>query len=38
MEDALSGEGEKECWFGEGGCHELSEMRVEVGETAVRVG
>ena len=37
MEDALSGEGEKECWFG-GGCHESSGMRVEVGETAVRVG
>ena len=25
MEDA-SGEGEQECWFEEGGCHELSEM------------
>ena len=25
MEDT-SGEGEKECWFGEKGCHELSEM------------
>ena len=25
MED-VSGEGEQECWFGEGGCHELSEM------------
>ena len=24
-EDA-SGEGEQECWFGEGGCHELREM------------
>ena len=21
----VSGEGEQECWFGEGGCHELSE-------------
>ena len=26
MEDA-SGEGEQECWFGEGGCHESSEMK-----------
>ena len=25
VEDA-SGEGEQKCWFGEGGCHELSEM------------
>ena len=25
MEDA-SGEGWQECWFGEGGCHESSEM------------
>ena len=25
MEDT-SGEGEQECWFGEGGCLELSEM------------
>ena len=25
MEDA-SGEGEQECWFGEGGCHESIEM------------
>ena len=25
MEDA-SGEGEQECWFGEGGCHESSKM------------
>ena len=25
VEDA-SGEGEQECWFGEGGCHESSEM------------
>ena len=25
MEDA-SGEGEPECWFGEKGCHESSEM------------
>ena len=25
MEDA-SGEGEQECWFGEGGCLELSKM------------
>ena len=25
MEDA-SGEGEQECWFGEGGCLESSEM------------
>ena len=24
-EDA-SGEGEQECWFGEGGCHESSEI------------
>ena len=22
----LSGEGKQECWFGEGGCHELREM------------
>ena len=25
VEDA-SGEGEQECWFGEGGCHKLSEV------------
>ena len=25
VEDA-NGEGEQECWFGEKGCHELSEM------------
>ena len=25
LEDA-SGEGEQECWFGEGGCHESSKM------------
>ena len=25
LEDA-SGDGEQECWFGEKGCHELSEM------------
>ena len=25
VEDA-SGEGEQECWFGEGGCNESSEM------------
>ena len=28
MEDA-SGEGELECWFGEGGCLESSEMESE---------
>ena len=33
-----SGEGEQECWFGEKGCHELSEMEVGVGEIAVKVG
>ena len=33
-----SGEGEQECWFAEGGCLESSEMRVGVGEIAVRVG
>ena len=35
-----SGEGEQECWFGEGGCLELSEMRWRVGteEIAVRLG
>ena len=32
-----SGEGEQECWFGEGGCHE-ARWRVGVGEIAVRVG
>ena len=26
MEDE-SGEGEQECWFGEGGCHKSSEMK-----------
>ena len=35
MEDA-NGEGEQECWFGEGGCLESGKM--EVGEIAVRVG
>ena len=25
--EGTSGEGEQECWFGEGGCHELSEMK-----------
>ena len=25
-EEDASGEGEQECWFGEGGCRELSEM------------
>ena len=24
--EGTSGEGEQECWFREGGCHELSEM------------
>ena len=28
MEDA-SGEGERECWFGEGGSHESSELESE---------
>ena len=39
VEDA-SGEGEQECWFEEGGCHESSEMDsgIGVGEVAVRVG
>ena len=25
-----SGEGEQECWFGEGGCHESSKMEREL--------
>ena len=25
-EEGANEEGEQECWFGEGGCHELSEM------------
>ena len=33
LEDT-SGEGEQECWFGEGGSHE---SRVGVGEIGVRV-
>ena len=38
MKDA-SGEGMQECWFGEKGCHELSEIeRVGVGEIAFKVG
>ena len=38
MENA-SGEGEQECWFGEGGCLESSEMESgRVGEITVRVG
>ena len=24
--EVASGEGEQECWFGEGGCHESREM------------
>ena len=34
----ISGEGEQECWFGEGGCLESSEMESGVGEIAVRKG
>ena len=37
VEDA-SGEGEQECWFGEGGCHESMRWRVGVAEIAVIVG
>ena len=37
-EEDASGEEEQECWFGEQGCHESSEMRVGVGEIAFRVG
>ena len=37
VEDA-SGEGEQECWFGEGECHESSEIESGSGEIAVRLG
>ena len=37
MEDT-SGEGEQECWFGEGECHESSEIDSGSGEIAVRLG
>ena len=37
VEDA-SGEGEQECWVGEGGCLELSKKGVGVGEIAGKVG
>ena len=37
MEDA-TGEGEQECWFGEGGAMNRARWRVGVGEIAVRVG
>ena len=32
------GEGEQECWFGEGGCHESSEIESGSWRDCVRVG
>ena len=37
VEDA-SGEGEQECWFGEGGVSNRARWRVGVREIAVKVG
>ena len=36
--EAASGEGEQECWFGEGGYHELSEMESGSWRDCFRVG